>query len=312
MAHEHNHDQIGKNTSVRMFITMTMNFIITGAEVIGGLISGSLALISDALHNLTDGIAIIISYIALKLKGAKHSPRHTFGLKRAEIFAATINSTVLFGISLFLFYKAIQRLINPQPIEGRLMIIIASIGLVANVIGTFLLHQDSHKSMNIKSAYLHLLIDAMSSLVVIIGGILITIFNIVWIDPILTILIGAYVLKESLNILRESSHILMEGAPADIDLQDIKKHVEKIPEVKNIHHIHIWNVGENDAHFEAHIDVNDMLVSETCDIQNKIVEILKNEFPINHITLQFECDTCDSDRLIHNPKKDKGGGNSSN
>ncbi|MCF7885974.1 MAG: cation diffusion facilitator family transporter [Candidatus Marinimicrobia bacterium] len=306
MAHEHNHDQIGKNTSVRMFITMTMNFIITGAEIVGGILSGSLALISDALHNLTDGIAIIISYIALKLKRASHSPRHTFGLKRAEIFAATINSTVLFGISLFLFYKAIQRLINPQPIEGKLMIIIASIGLVANVIGTFLLHRDSHKSMNIKSAYLHLLIDAMSSLVVIIGGILIAIFDIVWIDPVLTILIGAYVLQESIKILRESSHILMEGAPSDIDLRDIKKVVEKIPEVKNIHHIHIWNVGEKDVHFEAHIDVTDMLVSETCDIQNEIVETLKKKFPINHITLQFECDTCDSDKLIHNPGKDGG------
>lgn len=306
MAHDHSHNQIEKNTSVRMFVTMVMNFIITGAEIVGGLISGSLALISDALHNLTDGIAIIISYIALKLKGAEHSPRHTFGLKRAEIFAATINSTVLFGISLFLFYKAIQRLINPQPIGGELMIIIASIGLVANVIGTFLLHQDSHKSMNIKSAYLHLLIDAMSSLVVIIGGILIAIFDIVWIDPVLTILIGAYVLKESLNILRESSHILMEGAPADVDLKDIKKYVEKIPEVKNIHHIHIWNVGENDAHFEAHIDVTDMLVSETCGVQNEIEHVLKEEFPIKHITLQFECDTCDSDKLIHNPRKDGG------
>jgi cobalt-zinc-cadmium efflux system protein len=283
-----------------MFITMTMNFIITGAEVVGGLISGSLALISDALHNLTDGIAIIISYIAIKLRQVEHSPKHTFGLKRAEIFAAAINATVLFGISLFLFYKAIQRLITPHPIEGKLMIIVASIGLVANLIGTWLLHQDSHKSINIKSAYLHLLVDAMSSIVVIIGGILIALFDIVWIDPILTILIGVYVLKESIQIIKEASHILLEGAPPEVDIDKIKEAVEKIPEVVNIHHIHIWKVGEKDIHFEAHIDVTDMLVSETAEIQEKIEKILTEEFPIKHITLQFECNICETDRLIHN------------
>lgn len=300
MPHNHSPDHIDSSTSTRMFITMTMNFIITGAEVVGGLISGSLALISDALHNLTDGIAIIISYIAIKLRQVEHSPKHTFGLKRAEIFAAAINATVLFGISLFLFYKAIQRLITPHPIEGKLMIIVASIGLVANLIGTWLLHQDSHKSINIKSAYLHLLVDAMSSIVVIIGGILIALFDIVWIDPILTILIGVYVLKESIQIIKEASHILLEGAPPEVDIDKIKEAVEKIPEVVNIHHIHIWKVGEKDIHFEAHIDVTDMLVSETAEIQEKIEKILTEEFPIKHITLQFECNICETDRLIHN------------
>jgi len=300
MPHNPNHDHLDSSTSTRMFITMTMNFIITGAEVVGGLISGSLALISDALHNLTDGIAIIISYIAMKLRKVEHSPKHTFGLKRAEIFAAAINATVLFGVSIFLFYKAVQRLISPQPIAGKLMIIVASIGLVANVTGTLLLKRDSHKSINIKSAYLHLLVDAMSSIVVIIGGILIALFDIVWIDPILTILIGLYVLKESVQILREASHILLEGAPPNIDIEEIKEAVEQVPEITNIHHIHIWKVGEKDIHFEAHINVTDMLVSETAEVQEKVEKILTGEFPIKHITLQFECDTCDTERLIHN------------
>ena len=300
MPHNPNHDHLDSSTSTRMFITMTMNFIITGAEVVGGLISGSLALISDALHNLTDGIAIIISYIAMKLRKVEHSPKHTFGLKRAEIFAAAINATVLFGVSIFLFYKAVQRLISPQPIAGKLMIIVALIGLVANVTGTLLLKRDSHKSINIKSAYLHLLVDAMSSIVVIIGGILIALFDIVWIDPILTILIGLYVLKESVQILREASHILLEGAPPNIDIEEIKEAVEQVPEITNIHHIHIWKVGEKDIHFEAHINVTDMLVSETAEVQEKVEKILTGEFPIKHITLQFECDTCDTERLIHN------------
>lgn len=299
--HHHHHDhefELNSSTSTRMFITMSMNFIITIAEILGGIFSGSLSLISDALHNLTDGFAIIISYIALRLRKVKNSPLHTFGLKRAEIFAAVINSTVLFFISLFLFYEAIHRLIFPEPIQGKLMIIVASIGLIANVTGTLLLRRDSHKSINIKSAYLHLLIDAMSSVTVIIGGILITLFDIVWIDPILTILIGLYVLKESLAILKESSHILLEGAPSEIDLVEIKKKVENIPEINDIHHIHIWKIGENDVLFEGHINCKDMYISETVKIQQEVENILK-DFGIGHVTLQFECNTCENKNLIY-------------
>lgn len=298
MPHHHDHDfELNSSTSTRMFITMAMNFIITIAEIIGGLLSGSLALISDAMHNLTDGIAIIISYIALRLRKVKTSPKHTFGLKRAEIFAAVINSTVLFMISLFLFYEAIHRFIEPEPIKGKLMIIVASVGLLANVTGTLLLKRDSHKSINIRSAYLHLLIDAMSSVTVIIGGLLITFFNIVWIDPLLTILIALYVFRESLLILKESSHILMEGAPADIDLITLQKKVENLPEVIDIHHIHIWKIGERDIHFEAHINTQDMLVSETGKIQQKVEHIMK-DFGISHTTLQFECNICENTNLI--------------
>jgi len=303
MSHNRHHSQdfeLDSSTFTRMFITMTMNFIITIAEVIGGILSGSLSLISDALHNLTDGIAIIISYIALKLRKVKHSPKHTFGLKRAEIFAAVINSTVLFIISFFLFYEAIHRFIEPEPIKGRLMVAVASVGLIANITGTLLLRKDSHKSINIKSAYLHLLIDALSSVTVIVGGILITFFNIVWIDPILTILIAIYVLKESMEILRESSHILLEGAPPNIDLDTVKKDVELIEDIMDIHHIHIWSIGEKDIHFEAHINSKDMKISETEKIQHKVERILEEKYGINHVTLQFECNICANKNLLNN------------
>jgi len=277
---------------------MAMNFIITITEIIGGILSGSLSLISDALHNLTDGIAIIVSYTALKLRNVKNSPKHTFGLKRAEIFAAVINSTVLFFISIFLFYEAIHRFISPEPIKGKLMIIVASVGLIANVTGTLLLRKDAHKSINIRSAYLHLLIDALSSVTVIIGGILITLFDILWIDPVLTIIIALYVLKESLGILKESSHILLEGAPPEIDLKTIQQKVEELPEVCDIHHIHIWKIGEKDIHFEAHINSLDILISETVKVQHKIEHILE-EIGIKHVTLQFECNVCANKNLIN-------------
>ena len=172
-----------------------MNIIITIAEVIGGIISGSLSLISDALHNFSDAISVIISYIAIKLKGKDNSHKHTFGYKRAEILAAVINSSVLVAISIYLFYEAILRFQNPEPIKGVLMTIVALIGLVANIIGTMLLKRDAAISMNIRSSYLHLLTDAISSVAVILGGLAILFWNIYWIDPVLTILIAAYITR---------------------------------------------------------------------------------------------------------------------
>ncbi|MBN1351711.1 cation transporter [candidate division KSB1 bacterium] len=279
---------------------MSLNFIITIAEIIGGLLSGSLALISDALHNFSDGIAVIISFIALNLRSRRHSSRHTFGLKRAEILAAVINSVVLLGLSLYLFYESVLRLIQPVEIQGKLMLIVASIGLVANVLGTWLLKRDSHHSINIKSAYLHLLADAVSSVAVIIGGAAIYFWEIYWIDPSLTILIGVYILRESYHILSDAIHILMEGAPEDISLVSIQEAIESLPGIQNVHHLHLWTVGERDIHLQAHVNVDDMLVSQSDSLRVKIEQLLSTRFGIRHVTLQIECKPCDDVGLIHN------------
>ncbi len=289
--HSHGHDDTRLPTT-RLLITMALNFAITIAELIGGLLSGSLSLISDALHNFSDGIAIIISYIALKLKKRSVTPRHTFGLKRAEIFAAALNSGVLLVITLYLFYHATIRLINPAVIKGDLMIVVAGIGLIANVIGTWLLARPAKNSLNLKSAYLHLLADAISSFAVLLGGVAIYYWNIFWVDPILTILIGLYILKESYHILQGAIHILMEGAPTNISIDEVKQAVESLPEVNNLHHIHLWMVGDNDIHLEGHVDVKDMLLSESGQLLNKIEHLLQDKFNIKHVTLQFECNHC--------------------
>ena len=296
LQHSHSHTP---NTTFRLMATMILNFIITIAEIIGGVVSGSLSLISDALHNFSDGISVIISYIAIKLKYKKHSYRHTFGLKRAEILAAVINSSVLIVISIYLFWEAYERLMDPQPIKGGLMMIVAAIGLIANVIGVLLLERDSHESINIKSAYLHLFSDAVSSLGVLIGGFAIYKFNIYWIDPVLTVLIGLYIIKESIEIMGQAIHVLMEGAPSDISIKDITAKVEKITGVVDIHHIHIWNVGENDIHFQAHINVDDIKVSETKPFVNEIEHLLLKKFKINHVTIQFENECCKNVGPIH-------------
>ena len=298
MSHTHNHTHGLESTGTRLILTMVLNFVITIAEIIGGIISGSLSLISDALHNFSDGVSVILSYLALKLKSRKRSDRHTFGLKRAEILAAVINSSVLLGISVYLFYHASLRLFHPQEIHGGLMTIVASIGLVANILGTLLLKRDAQHSLNIKSSYLHLLGDVLSSVSVILGGLAIYFWKIYWLDPVLTILLGIYILKESYKILLQAIHVLMEGAPEDVSLEAVKEAVESIPKVNDLHHIHLWTVGENDIHLEAHINIEDMLISQSDELRKNIESILKEKFRISHIVLQLECDQCKQIGLI--------------
>ncbi|HZK40276.1 MAG TPA: cation diffusion facilitator family transporter, partial [Atribacterota bacterium] len=216
--HTHNHFK-EKN----LIITMVLNFIITLVEVIGGLLSGSLSLLSDALHNFSDGISVIVTFIALRLSKRENTLKNTFGYKRAEILAALFNSSFLIIISFFLFKEAYLRIQHPQNIDSKIMIAVALVGLAANTISVFLLKSGSKDNINIRSAYIHLFSDSLSSLGVIIGGILIYYFNIAIIDPILTFIIGAYVLKEGFDILKKSTDILMEKTPAQINILEIKE-----------------------------------------------------------------------------------------
>ncbi|GAB4130831.1 MAG: cation diffusion facilitator family transporter [Ignavibacteriales bacterium] len=298
MSHNHSHNHGAETSEKNLFITMALNFFITIAEIIGGFISGSLSLISDALHNFSDGIAIIITYIAMRLSKRPKTPKYTFGLKRAEILAAIINASTLIIISFFLIKEAIDRFLNPTPITGSLMLIVAALGLLANIAGTLLLKKGSANNLNIRAAYFHLLSDAVSSLAVIIGAVFIIFYKIYWIDPLLTVLISLYILKETYEIVKESIDILMMSNPEGIDLEVIKNIVEKIPGVLNIHHIHLWKLNDNDTHFEAHIEVEDMAVSKTAEIQKLIEHELHERYEINHTTLQFECGVCENTSMI--------------
>lgn len=294
----HNHNKAEETSEKNLFVTMALNFFITVAEVIGGLISGSLSLISDALHNFSDGIAIIITYIAMRLSKKPRTFKYTFGLKRAEIIAAIINASTLIIISFFLIKEAIERFYNPSPIAGSIMLIVASLGLTANVVGTLLLKKGSKNNLNIRAAYFHLLSDAISSLAVIVGALFIIFFKISWIDPLLTILISIYILKMTYEIVKESLNVIMMSSPAGINLDELKILVERIPGVINIHHVHLWKLNDNDTHFEAHIEVEDMAVSKTIDIQKLIELELHDRYEINHTTLQFECDKCETKKLV--------------
>jgi len=297
--HSHNHHNVEEISTTRLLITMSLNFVITITELIGGIISGSLSLISDALHNFSDGIAIIISYIAIRLNKKPVNINFTFGFKRAEIIAAVFNASVLIGISIYLFIESYHRFASPEPIEGGLMIVVASIGLLANVIGTLLLQKGAKGNINIRAAYLHLMSDAVSSVAVIVGGLFIYFYNIYWIDPLLTVLISLYIIKASYSIVKEATMVLMMAAPESLSIQEIEKEILELDEIQNIHHVHLWRVNDREIHFEAHINVEDMMVSKTDTVYGNVEKLLNDKFHIQHITLQFECNKCDDVGLIN-------------
>ena len=298
MAHQHSHSPADSVSEKNLIITMLLNFVITAAEIVGGIFSGSLSLLSDAIHNFSDGVALIISYVALRLSKRPSTLRHTFGLKRAELIAAIVNASTLIVISFFLIREAIDRFANPTTIAGGLMLAVASFGFAANVLGTFLLRKGATGNLNLRAAYLHLLSDAISSLAVMISAVFIMIFTITWVDSILTILISLYILKETYDIVKESVNVIMMSTPEGIDMKELQLAVEAIPGVRNIHHLHIWRLNDSDIHFEAHIEVDDVPVSKTDEIRSRIQEYLRNKHDITHTTLQFECDSCRKKELV--------------
>lgn len=284
----------------RLLAATILNFIISIAEIAGGLISNSLSLISDALHNLSDGLAIFIAWVANKISKRPSNSKRTFGYKRIEILAAFFNALILIAISLYLFYEAILRIIAPEPVKGLIMLIVALIGLLANLAAVLLLRGDAKRNINVKAAYLHLFGDTLSSVAVIVGGIMIYFFDLFWLDPIITILIGIYIIKETWTILKQTIDILMQGSPAGLNLDLIRQDLEQIPEIANIHHVHIWNLDDQSVHFECHVALlENSRISETDSIYYKIEKVLKEKHHISHLTIQFEHQLCDDKQMIH-------------
>jgi cobalt-zinc-cadmium efflux system protein len=290
MGHHHDHGEIsGKN----LIITVFLNFALTIAEIVGGILAGSLSLISDALHNFSDAISVIISYFAFKISKKKKNEIMTFGYKRAEILAALFNALVLVIVSIYLFKEAYFKFLRPEAVKGVLMITTAVICLAANIFSALILRKNAVDNLNVKSAYIHMLADAMSSFGVIVAGILIYVYRIYWIDPLLTMLIGIYIIKESFEIINETLKILMQGVPANINLDKIKTEIEKLPGIKDIHHVHVWQTNDKDVYFECHINVKeDIKLSQAREIIKQVERILKEAFNIHHVTLQIEYECC--------------------
>ncbi|AFL80736.1 cation diffusion facilitator family transporter [Aequorivita sublithincola DSM 14238] len=286
--HSHNHahpDLKGK----KLLLSIVLNIAITVAQVIGGLISGSLSLLSDALHNFSDVLSLIVSYIADRFSKKDASVSKTFGYKRAEIIAAFVNSVTLIIVAVYLIYEATTRFFNPHFIESGLVIWLAIFGIVFNGFSVLLLHKESKSNMNMRSAYLHLFTDMAASVAVLIGGLLMKYYEWFWVDSFLTVLIALYLLVMGYYLLKTSFKVLMLFTPDELNLEVVNDAVCKIPEIKNMHHIHIWQLNEQETHLEAHLDFHeDVTLSEFDAVLTKVEELLYQDFGINHVTIQPE------------------------
>ncbi|MCF6172538.1 MAG: cation diffusion facilitator family transporter [Campylobacteraceae bacterium] len=296
MSEHHHHEVNGKN----LFITIVLNIIITLAQIIGGIFSGSLALLSDALHNFSDVLALVLAYWSNKVSKKEKNYSKTFGYKRAEILATLFNATTLIGISIYLVIESISKFLNPHSVDSLLVIWLGLLSIILNALSVFLIKDDAHDNMNMKAAYLHLLTDVMTSVAVVLGGILMFYFNLFWVDPLVSLLIAFYLIKSSYSLLIESIDILMQATPPNINIEKIQKSVENFKEISNIHHMHIWRLNDHDIHLEAHIDFKENLpLKEASETTLKIEDYLQTTYHIAHITLQAEYDKDDDKSLLH-------------
>lgn len=302
MGHSHSHNNSHSNNDLNsrnLLISILLNIVITAAQVVGGLLSGSLALLSDALHNFSDVISLIISYIANKLVKRKASIKRTFGYKRAEILAAFINASTLIIVAILLIFEAVERFQNPQEIESNLVIWLSIVAILGNGFSVWLLKANSEDNMNMKSAYLHLLTDMMASVAVLVGGLLMKFYEIWWIDSVLTFAIALYLIWMGFDLLKESTKVLMLFTPEDIPVDEIIKEINAFESIKNVHHIHVWQLNEEEIHFEAHVDFEtNITLSEFDIVLHQIEELLFHKFEINHVNIQPEFGKCDSKDVI--------------
>ena len=290
-------------SSLRYFWVTLLNIIITIAEFIGGAISGSLALLSDAVHNLSDVGSIVLAFVANLISKRKRNTSKTFGYDRAEILAAFTNGIILIVISIYLFIEGIQRFSHPEPIRGTIMLIVSLIGLAANVISMFVVMKEAKTSLNAKATFLNMLSDAITSVAVVLGAIVISIWKIYWIDPVLTIAASVFLLKEAYEVTIKAANILMETNPS-IDLNKVNELVLSCPHVNNIHHVHVRQYSDNVTMLDAHINVDKNLDAVQLEkIYTEIAKKLKS-LGINHVTLQAECTRGIDDKMIFADKED--------
>lgn len=298
MSHSHQH-HTGKVNENKLLLAIVLNIGITVAQVIGGFISGSLALLSDALHNFSDVISLLVSYFASKLSRKQASTNKTFGYKRAEILAAFINASTLIIIAVLLIIESIKRFNNPEEINSNLVIWLSALAIAFNGFSVLLLKSSAEKNINMKSAYLHLLTDMLASVAVLIGGLLMKFYEIYWVDSILTLAIALYLIWVGYDLLKTSTKMLMLFTPDHIKVEDIVNRVNSLERVKKLHHVHVWSLNDDELHLEAHVDLNENISVEEFDgVLKSIEKLLSEEFYINHITLQPEYNKQDPKDII--------------
>lgn len=292
MSHNHDHHHHRQAGQKGLFITLILTGLVMLAEFLGGWLSGSLALLSDAGHMLTDVLAIALSLLAMRFALQPATEKKTYGFFRLEILAALINGITLILLSGYIFYEAWQRFSSPIEIKSGLMIIVAVIGLLANLAGFFILKSSSKHSLNVRGAFLHIIGDLLSSVAVVIGGLLIRFTGFYLIDPILSIIIGLVILKGAYDLVKESVDILLEATPNGIEGKEIEKALNGIAGVRTVHHMHVWSLSSGIHALSAHVQIDDQMTSQSDALLAEMQELLEHQFGIIHSTIQFECTEC--------------------
>jgi cobalt-zinc-cadmium efflux system protein len=293
--------------SQKMLLILAINVVLMLLEVSGGIISGSLALISDAGHVLTDSVSILLSYLAFKWSAKPATERRTFGYHRLEIIVALVNGISLIGLSGYILYEAAHRFFSPQPIQTGILLVIAVIGLLGNFAGLLMLHKESGKNLNIRGSFLHILGDTISSVGVIAGGVIILFTGWTAVDALISVVIAGIMLRSAVSLTFESGEILLEAVPRDIDVAELEKEVRKVQGVRDIHDVHIWTITSGRHALSAHLLIENISTRESQRIIQDVRGMLEKRFNITHSTLEAECDEC-GDNACEFTKNGKGEG----
>ncbi|TCK17950.1 cobalt-zinc-cadmium efflux system protein [Thiogranum longum] len=291
MSHDHVHQHdIESMGDRRLLLAIIANMLLTVAQVVGGIVSGSLSLVADALHNFSDASSLLIAWLARRIGRQPADDLRTFGYRRAEVIAALVNLVSLVIIGIYLLYEAVWRIFQPQVIEGWIVVIVAGVALVVDVATAILTWTMSKNSMNIRAAFLHNVSDALASVGVVIAGTLILLYGWYWTDTLLTLVIAAYVLYQAFGMLPQTIHLLMEGTPEGVSIADVRAAMEAVEGVRNVHHIHLWQIDEHRSALEAHIVIDRF--EDTARIKAALKDRLGDMFDITHSTLEFEIENC--------------------
>jgi cobalt-zinc-cadmium efflux system protein len=302
-THFHHYTDTQASWGRRLLAAIVINLLIPIVQIWGGIVSGSMALISDALHNLSDFISLVINYAALLIGRRAPTHKQTFGYKRVEIFAALISVAILYAAAVYIAIEAWQRFIAPRAISGQIVIWIALLGFAGNLFSALILHSGAKVNLNMKSAFLHMMADAATSLAVVALGVLWLFKPWYWLDPVLSWLIVALIIYSGWGILKDSFLILMNATPPGINLAEIKNTLEAIEGISEIHDLHVWNPSAESIALAAHVTVPDQMLGKVDELAEKVRTVLWQKFKIDHPTLQFESNACQNGGLLCNIAK---------
>ncbi len=289
-------------------VAIILTAVMMVAETVGGIVSNSLALLGDAGHMFTDIFSLSLSLFAIRMARRPSTSTKTYGYHRMEIMAALANGILLIIISLVIFYEAYRRFVSPPEIKGSIMLVIATIGLLANIVGVLLIRGSYSESLNMRSAFLHIVGDTLSSIGVIVGGLLIMLKHWYFVDPIISVLIGCIILMGATGLVFESSGILMEYVPRDIKLEEVTKTMLAVSGVIDVHDLHVWTITSGFHSMSSHVMIDDCKISESSGIIRELERMLREKHRIGHTTIQLECENCEAGMVCSIMTRDEGHG----